>query len=457
MKSPILFDLKEIPELFDAFKELIRTKALYDSSLENLTNYTPTFFKIITKSNARGKLFHIKKHDLIAQSTGFILNEENKQNHEFIRFCKHWAQANKTANNTASIVRIREKQIMLEGCLEQKFNDSRIFVNTNTLLVGKTAENLSIQETLKKYPEAIEELIHLVLAIENYNAQTRTFRNKTPFITYFRETHLRKHHGPFLRQNMAAPIIKIMELTRKLLSKTLLTHFMPEIIAKQNEEQNTDAPEFFLKNNKNEIFNLAEKTNLIPDANALIKLHDLRDALAHPDTSKHVAVEVPETTEEIYETILNLMRHITKTNDLSVREIPENMSIEEFKFYLLITEGRKAKTENTIQVVNKDQDLETPIFLHNMEKIDEEIKKRNPIDANGKPLKPKKFPSWLVNQGVLTEAERKDFESSRTLRNDVCHGNATQSTHSTIVSRTAKTQQLVNAFTKNNTQNQNTI
>lgn len=55
MKSPILYKLSEIKDLYDAFKEFVRTKGFYDECMDSLKKYNTSFFKIIIKNNKTKK------------------------------------------------------------------------------------------------------------------------------------------------------------------------------------------------------------------------------------------------------------------------------------------------------------------------------------------------------------------------------------------------------------------
>ena len=44
MKSPVLYNLSEIKELYDAFKEYVRTKGFYEECMDSLKKYNTSFF-----------------------------------------------------------------------------------------------------------------------------------------------------------------------------------------------------------------------------------------------------------------------------------------------------------------------------------------------------------------------------------------------------------------------------
>lgn len=61
MKSPILFELSDIKELYDAFKEFVRTLAYYDECIRRIQNYDTSFFKLVIKNNQTKKVLRSEK------------------------------------------------------------------------------------------------------------------------------------------------------------------------------------------------------------------------------------------------------------------------------------------------------------------------------------------------------------------------------------------------------------
>ena len=293
-------------------------------------------------------------------------------------------------------------------------------------------------------------MVYLAEAYDEFASSYKGAKNQKNFDEFFKNDFLTKVIPPYFRQSMAEPIIKIVEQTRRLLTQTLLQNFEPQITARQNLLNNTDTPEVFLKNNRNEVFTLSEQVGVIDNAQKLIKLHDLRDDLAHPDTKMDILVDVPENVNEIYETVFNLIRRITTTKNLTIQKVTNTNDSTDLTPFVLWAQGRKVKDH--IPVVEKNKDIETPTLIHTMQCLDMAVKSAAPIGSNGKPLKGKKQRDWLIKEGIMDQSDQQDYEAAKHLRNAVCHGNANTQTHMDIIAKNETSQKLTQKIINNMTQ-----
>ena len=307
MKSPILYNLSEIKDLYDAFKEYVRTKGFYDECMDSLKKYNTSFFKLIVKSNETKKQFKVRKNDFLGRSTIGANNPLCKPTVEDAHFYHAWAKNNKNQDLTPTKIVFKKKYINLLGNTDQSFDNVRIFISPNALILPKTDDKRPLKEIPTQNPQAIEELVYLAEAYDEFASSYKGAKNQKNFDEYFKNNFLPKVISPYFRQSMAEPIIKIVEQTRRLLTQTLLQNFGTKIAERQNLLNNTEAPEDFLKNNRDEVFVVSEQVGVIDNAQKLIKLHQIRDELAHPDTQMDVLVDVPENVNDIYETVFNMI------------------------------------------------------------------------------------------------------------------------------------------------------
>ncbi|MBQ9090035.1 MAG: hypothetical protein IJY58_03200 [Alphaproteobacteria bacterium] len=447
MKSPILFELSEIKDLFDAFKEFLRTKGVYEEHLDHLKMYDTSFFRLVIKSNQTKKRFKLRKHDLLGKSRIGVEQGYSRPTDQKVRFYHVWGQNNDVASLTPVQIRFKNRYINVLGNVNQLFKDVRIFLSPEALIQAKTDDVTPFNEVPVKNPHAIEELVYLAETYDEFVSQYQGKKTQENFNIYFKNQFLVNVLSPYFRQSMAEPIIKIMEQTRRLLSETLLKHFRPDILARQSELNDTLPAENFLKNNKDEIFEIAQRVGVIENAQKLIQLHQLRDRLSHPDINMDVLVDVPSCVNDIYETILSLIRRITTTKNLSVKKVPSLMTVDDVRFVIDVVNNCSIK--DCIPIVEKNKDIETPTLIHAMQCLDIAFQSINIVDSNGKPLKGKKQCQWLVDEGIISDTDKQDYETAKTLRNTVCHGNATPQTHTDIVASNTISQQLTQKIIQN--------
>ncbi len=452
-KSPILYDLSEIKDLFDAFKEFIRTKGVYEASMERLKTYETSFFRLVIKSNRTKKGFKVRQNDFFGKSRiGMNLFAQNglvanKRTLSAKHFFKVLYQNNSSTKQLPIQIRFKKRYINLWGDLNCPFKKMRIFLSPDTLILPKTNDDIPLKDIPYKNPHAIEELVYLAETYDEFTVQCQGKQTQEKFDMYFKNQFLVEVLSPYFRQSMAEPIIKIMEQIRRLLCETLLKHFRTDISTRQSELNNTLSPETFLKNNKDEIFQLAERIGIAGDAQKLIQLHQLRDTLSHPDIHMDVLVDVPDCVNDVYETVLNFIRRITTTHNLSVRKVPTLMTID--KYQTAIDIASHCSIKDCIPIVEKNKDIETPTLIHAMQCLDIAFQSMGPVDGNGKPLKGKKQCQWLIDEGIISDTDKQDYEMAKTLRNTVCHGNATPQTHATIIASNGTSQQLTQKIIQN--------
>ncbi len=450
MKSPVLYNLSEIKELYDAFKEYVRTKGFYEECMDSLKKYNTSFFKLIVKSNQTKKLFKVRKNDFLGKSTIGANNTLSKPTIEDAHFYRAWVKNNPTQDLIPTKITFKKRYINLLGNTDQSFDNVRIFISPNALILPKTEDKRPLKEIPTQNPHAIEELVYLAEAYDEFIFSYKGSKNQKNFDEFFKNNFLTKVIPPYFRQSMAEPIIKIVEQTRRLLTQTLLQNFEPQITARQNLLNNTDTPEVFLKNNRNEVFILSEQVGVIDNAQKLIKLHDLRDDLAHPDTEMDILVDVPENVNEIYETVFNMIRRITTTKNLTVQKVTNTNDSNDLTPFVLWAQGHKVKDH--IPVIEKNKDIETPTLIHTMQCLDMAVKSAAPISSNGKPLKGKKQRDWLIKEGIMDQSDQQDYEAAKHLRNAVCHGNANTQTHMDIIAKNETSQKLTQKIINNMTQ-----
>ena len=450
MKSPVLYNLSEIKELYDAFKEYVRTKGFYEECMDSLKKYNTSFFKLIVKSNQTKKLFKVRKNDFLGKSTIGANKTLSKPTIEDAHFYRAWVKNNPTQDLTPTKITFKKRYINLLGNTNLPLENTRIFISPNALILSKTEDKRPLKEIPSQNPHAIEELVYLAEAYDEFASSYKGAKNQKNFDEFFKNDFLTKVIPPYFRQSMAEPIIKIVEQTRRLLTQTLLQNFEPQITARQNLLNNTDTPEVFLKNNRNEVFILSEQVGVIDNAQKLIKLHDLRDDLAHPDTKMDILVDVPENVNEIYETVFNLIRRITTTKNLTIQKVTNTNDSTDLTPFVLWAQGRKVKDH--IPVIEKNKDIETPTLIHTMQCLDMAVKSAAPIGSNGKPLKGKKQRDWLIKEGIMDQSDQQDYEAAKHLRNAVCHGNANTQTHMDIIAKNETSQKLTQKIINNMTQ-----
>ncbi|MBR5130581.1 MAG: hypothetical protein IKV03_05095 [Alphaproteobacteria bacterium] len=447
MKSPILYQLSEIKELYDAFKEFVRTKGFYDECMDSLKKYNTSFFKLVIKNNKTKKTFKIRKNDFLGRSGTAAGKPLTRPTVEAANFYRAWVKNNAQQDLTPTKIMFKKKSINLIGNTDQSFKNARIFLSDNALILPKTGDERPLKEVPAENPHAIEELVYLAEAYDEFISTYNGAKKQENFDAYFKNNFLVKVITPYFRQSMAEPIIKMMEQTRRLLIATLLEHFKVEISTRQHELNDTNSPEAFLKNNKDEIFMLSQKVGIIDDAQKLIKLHQLRNDLAHPDINMDVLVDVPETVNDIYETTFNFIRRITTTKNLTIQKVSSIEDADDLTSFVLWAKGRKI--EDRIPIIEKSKDIETPILIHAMQCLDIAFQSAAPVDANGKALKGKKQREWLVNEGMMDVADKQDYETAKNLRNAVCHGNATSQTHTDIIASNSVSQHLTEKIIQN--------
>ena len=450
MKSPILYNLSEIKDLYDAFKEYVRTKGLYDECMDSLKKYNTSFFKLIVKSNETKKQFKVRKNDFLGRSTIGANIPQRKPTIEDAHFYHAWAKNNKNQDLTPTKIVFKKKYINLLGNTDQPFDNVRIFISPNALILPKTDDKRPLKEIPTQNPQAIEELVYLAEAYDEFASSCKGAKNQKNFDEYFKNNFLPKVISPYFRQSMAEPIIKIVEQTRCLLTQTLLQNFGTKIAERQNLLNNTETPEDFLKNNRDEVFVVSEQVGVIDNAQKLIKLHQIRDELAHPDTQMDVLVDVPENVNDIYETVFNMIRRITTTKNLTVQKVSNLTDPNNLTPFVLHAQGHKIK--DYIPIVEKSKDIETPTLIHTMQCLDIAVKSAAPIGSNGKPIKGKKQRNWLLNEGIMDPSDQQDYETAKNLRNAVCHGNATPQTHIDIIAKNETSQKLTQKIINNMTQ-----
>ena len=447
MKSPVLFTLLEIKELYEAFKEFVRTKGFYEECLERLKKYETSIFKLVIKNNKTSKMFRIRKNDFIGKSSAGLQNDFFNQKREDIHFYRAWVRNNKHIKLSSTQIRHKNRYINLVGDTDQSIKNTRIFLSLDALIVSKTDDKTSLKDAVTTKEQPAEELVYLAQAYDEFVSNFKGAKTQENFNSYFKNQYLPKVISPYHRQSMAEPIIKIMELTRELLCDTLLKHFRTKIIEKQTKLGDTNSPEDFLKNNKNKIFEIAQEVNLVDDAQQLIKFHDLRNNLAHPDTNMDVYVDVPEYVDEIQDTIFNFIKHITSKKNLTIEKVPDTLNLSEIDVVEALLNGQKIP--DCIPIVEKDKDIETPALIHTMQCLDVAFKTAAPLGANGKPIKGKKQRDWLKNQGMMADSDLPDYEMAKNLRNAICHGVATQQTYADIVASNSSSQKLTQKIIQN--------
>lgn len=447
MKSPVLYSLSEIKDLYDAFKEYVRTKGFCDECMDSLKKYNTSFFKLIVKSNETKKLFKVRKNDFLGKSTIGANNALRKPTIEETHFYHAWVKNNTHQDLTPTKIVFKKKYINLLGNTDQSFKNVRIFLSPNALILPKTDDKKPLKEIPRQNPHAIEELVYLAEAYDEFTSSYKGAKNQKNFDEYFKNNFLTKVISPYFRQSMAEPIIKIVEQTRRLLTQTLLQNFEAKVLARQKLLNNTELPEDFLKNNRDEVFVLSEQVGVIDNAQKLIKLHQIRDALAHPDTQMDVLVDVPENINDIYVTVFNLIRRITTTKNLTIQKVSSITNSNNLTPFVFCASGHKVKDQ--IPIVEKSKDIETPTLIHTMQCLDVAVKSAAPIGTNGKPIKGKKQRDWLINQGMMDLSDKQDYETAKNLRNAVCHGNATTQTHTDIIARNEISQKLTQKIINN--------
>ena len=447
MKSPILFELSDIKELYDAFKEFVRTLAYYDECIRRIQNYDTSFFKLVIKNNQTKKSFKVRKNDFLGRSSAPFDKQMIKPTPQHAQFYGAWVNNNKPVSLIGTQIRYKKRHINLLGHMDLPFKDVRIFLAPEALILSKTDDKTPFKNVPVQNPHAIEELVYLAETYDEFMAKFNGKKTQENFNVYFKNNYLMRVITPYFRQSMAEPIIKIMEQTRRLLAETLLKNYRSDIAQKQAQVQDTNAPEAFLKNNKDEIFNISQSVGLIPNAKKMIDIHELRNDLAHPDVDMDIWVDVPETVHDIYTTIFDFMRHITNTKNLSVAKMHEpGTGKQQLSLFDFVPNGW---VKDVIPVVAKDRDDETPNLIHAMQSLDLAVQSMIPRDANGKELKGKKQFQWLINEGIMDESDKQDYEAAKLLRNEVCHGNATTNTHAQIIATNATSQQLTQKIIQN--------
>ena len=123
------------------------------------------------------------------------------------------------------------------------------------------------------------------------------------------------------------------------------------------------------------------------------------------------------------------------------------MTVDDVRFVIDVVNNCSIK--ECIPIVEKNKDIETPTLIHAMQCLDIAFQSINIVDSNGKPLKGKKQCQWLVDEGIISDTDKQDYETAKTLRNTVCHGNATPQTHTDIVASNTISQQLTQKIIQN--------
>ena len=215
MKSPILYQLSEIKELYDAFKEFVRTKGFYDECMDSLKKYNTSFFKLVIKNNKTKKMFKIRKNDFLGRSGAAAGKPLTRPTVEAANFYRAWVKNNAQQDLTPTKITFKKKSINLIGNTDQSFKNARIFLSDNALILPKTGDERPLKEVPAENPHAIEELVYLAEAYDEFISTYNGAKKQENFDAYFKNNFLVKVITPYFRQSMAEPIIKMMEQTRR--------------------------------------------------------------------------------------------------------------------------------------------------------------------------------------------------------------------------------------------------
>jgi hypothetical protein len=237
MKSPILFELSDIKELYDAFKEFVRTLAYYDECIRRIQNYDTSFFKLVIKNNQTKKSFKVRKNDFLGRSSAPFDKQMIKPTPQHAQFYGAWVNNNKPVSLIGTQIRYKKRHINLVGHMDLPFKDVRIFLAPDALILSKTDDKTPFKNVPVQNPHAIEELVYLAETYDEFMAKFNGKKTQENFNVYFKNNYLMRVITPYFRQSMAEPIIKIMEQTRRLLAETLLKNYRSDIAQKQAQVQ----------------------------------------------------------------------------------------------------------------------------------------------------------------------------------------------------------------------------
>ncbi|MBO7257519.1 MAG: hypothetical protein J6V11_01100, partial [Alphaproteobacteria bacterium] len=202
------------------------------------------------------------------------------------------------------------------------------------------------------------------------------------------------------------PFIQTMENLRQFLFDTLISHHTNQIAS------TTEDAKQILKSDKNKIFTMAEQLGYIPDAQKMIKYHNLRDSLAHPDDTKHFGgPQLPDNCAQIKEDFEAILTSLLHGQNIKILPIDTEKAPIPQGTLMQISEMDSFNNVYAYQLIDQLDIVQNSLKIYTL-----------PTRANGKSLTGRKKLEALNTLGVLSQSDIDTLEKATKTRNDFAHG-----------------------------------
>lgn len=319
------------------------------------------------------------------------------------------------------------------------YNQLKLYLDDNIVIVGTEKDRSVSMGEIMCDPNYVRPLSFLIFAAHAYGAGKPSHYNQADF----HQCLLNVKRNDMIYEALGGQQVKfiaLMETTRTVLFKKLIDTHAADIAP------SVELARKKLKEDKNLIFKLAEQYKLIPNADIMIKYHNLRDALAHPFQINDCS-ETGDPKQIIHD-FENLLTMAMGKHHFTVHVVNQSMSTEDF------IKQRHKQTGKTITLLNESAMQISPDVtssyqqIKDIDLIEAMMSQMSFATSNPKKLNRKLKLAQMTQAGLLTSDQTSDLERYILNRNHLGHASATEATFADIEKNRKNLKKLADQLAK---------
>lgn len=450
MPSPIQFTQNDVSNIINAFGELKNSHFLFQKIAPTIDN---KFIqeKILKKQNHFQILINdgLSQQDKIAKETDCLCGIDFCEN-AILRIQKNEGLSYEQALNQLKedfkdkiLIYLKFFQFDIEcwGPKNVPMDQFRTFLTSHIVIKSNIQSNQNYTTYFEQNPTAAHELARKIFIITSFAFEGKETSTQKQFNAYqlnFEKQWLLAQ----IKEIEKIPFIHLVEHTRNFLFNALIQNHALDLASSVEDARK------LLKENKDLIFKTAEQYHYINNADKMIKWHQLRDELGHPERVEQ-KTPFPQDLSEIFKDFRNVLNNLLHTKNIQIEISHNNRSVSDIQDELL------KKYHKPFQVLNeKDATIKLKSVpdmmagygliksMDALEKMCETI--QLPLKSNGKEISGRKKWDYL---GTINFFDKKNIpliEENNKYRNEIAHGTSNALTYQEIEKRRIAFNKMIN-------------